>query len=66
VPAGGLHDRVLAFIEYCNITLAKPFKWTYKGRPLSAEPTKDFCQAALEASPDPEVAGERAFSHFLK
>jgi transposase len=31
-----LHDRVLAFIEYCNTTLAKPFKWTYKGRPLSA------------------------------
>jgi transposase len=31
-----LHDRVLAFIEYFNTTLAKPFKWTYKGRPLSA------------------------------
>jgi hypothetical protein len=31
-----LHDRVLAFIAYFNATLAKPFKWTYKGRPLSA------------------------------
>ena len=31
-----LHERVLAFIEYFNATLAKPFKWTYKGRPLSA------------------------------
>jgi transposase len=31
-----LHDRVLTFIEYFNTTLAKPFKWTYKGRPLSA------------------------------
>ena len=30
-----LHSRVLAFIEYFNTTLAKPFKWTYKGRPLS-------------------------------
>ena len=30
-----LHERVLAFIEYFNATLAKPFKWTYKGRPLS-------------------------------
>jgi transposase len=30
------HRRVLAFIEYCNTTLAKPFKWTYQGRPLSA------------------------------
>jgi len=42
-----LHDRVLAFIEYFNTTLAKPFKWTYKGRPLSAQPMKDFCQAIL-------------------
>lgn len=31
-----VHRRVLAFIEYFNTTLAKPFKWTYKGRPLSA------------------------------
>jgi transposase len=31
-----LQERVLAFIEYFNATLAKPFKWTYKGRPLSA------------------------------
>ena len=30
-----LHKRVLAFIEYFNATLAKPFKWTYKGRPLT-------------------------------
>lgn len=31
-----LRDRILVFIEYFNATLAKPFKWTYKGRPLSA------------------------------
>lgn len=30
-----LEKRVLAFIEYFNATLAKPFKWTYKGRPLA-------------------------------
>jgi transposase len=29
-----LHQRILEFIEYFNRTLAKPFKWTYKGRPL--------------------------------
>jgi transposase len=29
-----LRARILAFIEYFNATLAKPFKWTYKGRPL--------------------------------
>ena len=31
-----LHERVLAFIEYFNAALAKPFKWTYQGRPLAA------------------------------
>ena len=30
-----LHDRLLAFIDYFNRTLAKPFKWTYTGRPLN-------------------------------
>ena len=29
-----LHDRILAFIDYFNKTMAKPFKWTYAGRPL--------------------------------
>jgi putative transposase len=29
-----LHERILLFIEYFNRTMAKPFKWTYKGRPL--------------------------------
>lgn len=31
-----LKAQVLAFIEYFNIVLAKPFKWTYTGRPLHA------------------------------
>lgn len=30
-----LRNRILAFIEYFNKTMAKPFKWTYKGRPLA-------------------------------
>lgn len=29
-----LRTRILAFIDYFNATLAKPFRWTYKGRPL--------------------------------
>jgi transposase len=29
-----LRDRILAFINYFNRTMAKPFKWTYAGRPL--------------------------------
>ena len=32
---GDLRERMLAFIAYCNKTMAKPFKWTYKGRPLT-------------------------------
>ena len=31
-----LRRKVLAFIEYYNLTMAKPFKWTYQGRALSA------------------------------
>lgn len=31
-----LRDRVLAFIDYFNTILAKPFRWTYTGRPLQA------------------------------
>ena len=31
-----LAQRVLDFIEYFNKTMAKPFKWTYKGKPLVA------------------------------
>ena len=29
-----LNDRVLAFIQYFNKTMAKPFKWTYTGKAL--------------------------------
>lgn len=31
-----LQQRVLAFIDYFNRVLAKPFRWTYTGRPLQA------------------------------
>lgn len=31
-----LHTKLLAFIDYFNATLAKPFRWTYTGRPLTA------------------------------
>jgi hypothetical protein len=27
---------LLNFIEYFNATMAKPFKWTYAGKPLTA------------------------------
>jgi len=31
-----LQHQVLAFIAYFNRTMAKPFKWTYQGKPLHA------------------------------
>jgi hypothetical protein len=30
-----LRDKILRFIDYFNKTLAKPYKWTYTGRPLN-------------------------------
>ena len=30
-----LQAKLLAFIEYFNKTMAKPFKWTYGHKPLS-------------------------------
>ena len=30
-----LRDRILRFIDYFNETMAKPYKWTYAGRPLN-------------------------------
>ena len=31
-----LREKITAFIGYFNRTMAKPFKWTYKGIPLTA------------------------------
>jgi transposase len=31
-----LAERILEFIDYFNRTMAKPFRWTYTGRPLAA------------------------------
>jgi hypothetical protein len=33
---GDLRDKMTRFIDYFNKRLAKPFKWTYKGKPLAA------------------------------
>ena len=36
ISADDLKRKVLAFIEYYNRTMAKPFKWTYQGKALNA------------------------------
>jgi hypothetical protein len=33
---GDLRDKILAFIDYFNQVFARPFNWTYTGRPLQA------------------------------
>lgn len=33
-----LRDKLMNFIEYFNRVFAHPFRWTYTGRPLMAEP----------------------------
>jgi len=35
-----LKERLLLFIDYFNRTFAKPFRWTYTGRPTTAETVK--------------------------
>lgn len=35
---GDLRDKLMNFIEYFNRVFAKPFRWTYTGRPLMARP----------------------------
>jgi hypothetical protein len=31
-----LHEKLANFIDFFNDTLAKPFRWTYTGKPLAA------------------------------
>jgi len=35
-----LKDRLLDFIDYFNRTFAQPFRWTYTGRPITADTVK--------------------------
>ena len=35
-----LKERLLDFIDYFNRTYARPFRWTYTGRPITAATTK--------------------------
>jgi transposase len=38
VSVDELRERLIAFIDYFHKTMAKPFTWTYAGRPLVAYP----------------------------
>lgn len=36
VSVADLQAKVLAFVDYFNRTMARPYKWTYQGKPLAA------------------------------
>jgi transposase len=36
ISQADLKSRILLFVDYFNRTMAKPFKWTYKGKALAA------------------------------
>jgi hypothetical protein len=45
-----LHEKLANFIDFFNDKLAKPFRWTYTGKPLAARlvrPYQDFHSEAL-------------------
>ncbi len=35
ISVADLKAKVLAFIDYFNRTMAKPFRWTYQGKALT-------------------------------
>lgn len=36
ISTDDLKHRILDFVKYFNLTMAKPLKWTYRGKPLAA------------------------------
>jgi len=50
IPSKDLNDKVLAFVEYFNKTMARPFKWTYRGRALAREKRASFDQNSMESA----------------
>ena len=38
-----LEDKLRAFFEYFNKTMARPFDWTYTGQPTTRTPRASFC-----------------------
>ena len=45
-----LNDKVLAFVEYFNKTMARRFKWTYRGVALVREKRASFDQNGMESA----------------
>lgn len=38
-----LETKVTEFLDYFNQNMARPFTWTYTGKPTATEPATKFC-----------------------
>ena len=46
-----LREKILAYIAYHNRTRAKPYKWTYTGRPLNVRGWRTGCLGGSRIQP---------------
>jgi len=46
-----LREKILAYIAYYNRTRAKPYKWTYTGRPLNVRNQETLCLGGSRIQP---------------
>lgn len=50
-----LEDKLRAFLKYFNEVLARPFAWTYTGKPLSKPRRSEFCPPHRKRKPPTKV-----------
>ena len=58
-----LKAKIEAFIDYFNETMAKPFKWTYQGKPLAARMCRNFRWHELKFSSSRFRRGRARLGH---
>ena len=51
-----LEAKLREFLKYFNTTMARPFDWTYTGKPTTNEPATVFCPPHRRLSPSRHVA----------
>ena len=51
-----LEAKLREFLKYFNTTMARPFDWTYTGKPTTNEPATVFCPPPRRLSPSRHVA----------
>jgi DDE superfamily endonuclease len=50
--AADLETKLRDFLTYFNATMARPFEWTYTGKPTTNEPPTKFCPPHHRRSPN--------------